>query len=94
MGFKPVGCGFHNSRPAMGVHDDLWARAGSPKRDTTIAFTVVDLIGWFHADIEASRKMLAEQGVDVDHLMVAAITIMKDLTRWGYGVYSNVWGRR
>jgi len=65
--------GFHNGRPAIGVHDDIWARALVLEQgETRLAFVVVDLVGWFYDDVELTRTMLQEQGVDVDYLLVAS----------------------
>ena len=65
--------GFHNSRPAIGVHDDLWARAlVFEQGETRIGLIVVDLVGWFYGDVVLTRQLAAEQGVDVDYLMVAS----------------------
>lgn len=65
--------GFHNNRPAIGVHDDLWARAiVFEQGETRIGIIVVDLVGWFYEDVQATRALAAEQGVDVDYLMIAS----------------------
>lgn len=65
--------GFQNSRPANGVHDDIWARAiVFEKGSTRIGFVVVDLIGWFYQDIEKTRVIVQDLGVDLDHLIVSS----------------------
>jgi hypothetical protein len=65
--------GFQNARAAQGVHDDLYARAVVfDQGQTRVAFVVVDLIGWFHADVELSRAALQAAGADVDLLVVSA----------------------
>jgi hypothetical protein len=65
--------GFQNSRPANGVHDDIWARAiVFEKGSTRIGFVVVDLIGWFYQEVEGTRVLLQEEGIDLDHLMVSS----------------------
>jgi len=65
--------GFQNTRPARGVHDDIWARAiVFEKGSTRVGFVVVDLIGWFYQDIEKTRTIVADKGIDLDHLIVSA----------------------
>ena len=65
--------GFQNSRPANGVHDDIWARAiVFEKGSTRIGFVVVDLVGWFYQEIEKTRTMISQEGIDLDHLIVSA----------------------
>ena len=65
--------GFQNSRPANGVHDDIWARAiVFEKGSTRVGFVVVDLVGWFYQEIEKTRTMIAQEGIDLDHLIVSA----------------------
>lgn len=64
--------GFQNNRPATGVHDDLWARTivfddGNLK----VAFVVLDAIGFFHDHVIAVRKMVKEQNIDIDHVMIS-----------------------
>lgn len=73
--------GFGNGRPATGVRnedfglvgegDGLWARAIVLRQgNTTVAIVAMDLVGWFNGDVQAARTMLADQGVDIDHLIV------------------------
>lgn len=65
--------GFQNGRPASGVHDPIYARAiVFDQGDTRIGLVVVDLVGWFYGDVILTRELLAQQGVDLDHLMVSA----------------------
>lgn len=65
--------GFHNARPATGVHDDIWARAiVFDQGDTRVALVVLDLVGWFNQEVDATRELLASRGVEVDQLIVAS----------------------
>jgi hypothetical protein len=64
--------GFSNKRPAMGVHDDLWARTivwdnGNLK----IALVVLDAIGLFHDDVITIREKVIEKKWGIDHVIVA-----------------------
>ncbi len=73
--------GFGNGRPAtdvrgagvglVGEGDGLWARAIVLRQgNTTVAIVAMDLVGWFNGDVQATRELLAEQGLDIDHLIV------------------------
>jgi hypothetical protein len=65
--------GFQNARAAQGVHDELWARAiVLDQGDTRVAVVAVDLVGWFNDEVEATRTLLAERGLAVDHLVIAS----------------------
>lgn len=65
--------GFSSGHPAMGVADGIQARAVVlDKGETRIAMVGVDLVGFFNADVEATRALLAERGLEVDYLVVGA----------------------
>lgn len=64
--FDPVWlAGFHHGRPAVGVHDDLWARsmAISDGR-TTLVLTAIDSIGIAHDQVVEIRSRVPEDLVD------------------------------
>lgn len=64
--FDPVWiAGFSNSKPANGVHDDLWARTMVvDDGKTRIALIVLDAIGMMHDDVIDIRKLIpSEAGV-------------------------------
>ena len=51
--------GFHNSKPAQGINDDLWARAMViDDGNTRLAWVVLDAIGLFGCDVIDIRKSL------------------------------------
>jgi hypothetical protein len=64
--------GFHNKKPAQGIHDDLWARTmilddGS----TRIALISIDVIGFFYDDVLDVRKQLKSEA-GIDYLTIAS----------------------
>ena len=64
--FDPVWiAGFSNSKPANGVHDDVWARTMIiDDGKTRLALVVLDAIGFMHDDVVDVRKMLpAKNGI-------------------------------
>jgi hypothetical protein len=58
--------GFHDNRPATGVHDDLWARAMViDDGRTRIALVVLDAIGFMHDQVVDVRgRIPASAGID------------------------------
>jgi hypothetical protein len=53
--------GFHNNKPAKGIHDDLWARAMViDDGNTRIAWVALDAIGFFGCDVIDVRKSIPE----------------------------------
>lgn len=65
--------GFQNSRPATGVHDDLWARAiYFDDGVTRVAYVAIDAIGMFHDGVVEVRKMAEEQDLGLDHIIVSS----------------------
>lgn len=80
--------GFQNSRPAMEVHDDLWARAVALRQgDTTVAVVALDLVGFFNGHILQIREDAAAAGVDVDHIIVTSTHVHEGPDTMG------LWGR-
>jgi hypothetical protein len=71
--FDPVWmAGFQNKRPAMGVHDQLWARAIVIDDGTTrLALVALDAIGFLADDIIDIRKQLPED-LGVDYTIVCS----------------------
>ncbi|HEY8378393.1 MAG TPA: neutral/alkaline non-lysosomal ceramidase N-terminal domain-containing protein, partial [Nannocystis sp.] len=76
--------GFHNGRPATGVRgggvglvgdgDGLWARALVLEQgNTKVAIVTLDLVGFFHNETLALRQTLADQGLDIDYLLIHAL---------------------
>jgi hypothetical protein len=64
--------GFQNKRPAMGVHDDLWARAMIvDDGHTRLALVSLDAIGFMADDVIDTRKRLSAE-LGVDYLIITA----------------------
>jgi hypothetical protein len=65
--------GFGNARVARGIHDDLEVRAIAFRyNDTTVAFAVVDAVGYFINDMDAARADPALAGLDLDRVIIGA----------------------
>lgn len=71
--FDPVWiAGFHNRRPANGIHDDLWARVMIiDDGQTRLAVVALDAIGFFHDDVIDIRKMIPPQ-LEIDYAIVCS----------------------
>lgn len=69
--FDPVWmAGFQHNRPAMGVHDPLWARTMIISNgENKIALTVIDAIGFGADDILTVRKMVPTN-LNIDYVVV------------------------
>lgn len=66
--------GYGNNRPAMGVKDDLWARALVVETgDTTVAIATVDAVGVFYDDVVRIRALVeAARPGALDYVVVQA----------------------
>lgn len=65
--------GFHNRRPAQGVHDELWARAIVWDDNVVqIACVTLDAIGLFHDDVITLRDLVRRQAPEIDHVIVSS----------------------
>lgn len=64
--------GFHNSRPASRVHDQLWARAVAIDNGVhRIGIISLDLIGLFYDDVIDIRNEAERVGAKCDYIVVA-----------------------
>lgn len=93
LGDKPVYlAGFGHDRKAMGVHDDLWARAVAVSDGRQkLAIVSVDLIGVFHKDVARARELL-EQRVPGAALVVSSTHNHEGpdtMGLWGSGRFSS-----
>lgn len=84
--------GFHNSKPAQGIHDDLWARAMVlDDGNIRLAWVAIDAIGLFGCDVIDIRKSLPEYlGVDYAIISSSHTHSAPDLMGlWGPGNFKS-----
>lgn len=85
--------GFQNSRPANGIHDDLWARTVALRQgDTTITITALDLVGFFNDQVDTIRDAVAEAGIDVDHVIIVSTHVHEGpdtMGMWGKTAFQS-----
>jgi hypothetical protein len=80
--------GFGNGRPATGMNDDLWVRAIAFEwNDIRVAVAVIDCVGWFSNEIEATRELLPAS-LELDHVIVASTHVHQAVDTIG------LWGRQ
>ena len=64
--------GFHNARPAQGVHDDIFTRAIVLNDGRLrIAIVVLDAIGFMHDDVITTRKMVPAEW-EIDQVIICS----------------------
>ena len=65
--------GFGNDRRATGVHDDLWARGFVLENaERRIALVTLDVVGYFHNEVETIRTLAAQAGFVADAIVVSS----------------------
>lgn len=65
--------GFSQSHPAMGSHDELWARVVVLDQGATrVAVVSLDLVGFFNEDVVKVRALVEEAKLDVDHVLITS----------------------
>ncbi|MBT4635713.1 MAG: hypothetical protein HOB99_03820 [Candidatus Marinimicrobia bacterium] len=71
--FDPVWiAGFHNKRPAQGIHDDIWARVMVLEiGDTRLAIVGLDAVGFLHDEVVDIRKSLSKS-LQLDYCIIAS----------------------
>ena len=83
--------GFHNSRPAQGVLDPLWARAMVlDAGEVKIALCVIDMIGFGNDEVIASRKLILESNPELDYVIIASTHVHSSpdvVGQWGPSDY-------
>ncbi len=83
--------GFDSNRPAVGIHDPMWARAMVfASGETTVAIVSLDAVGYFYEDVlkvrAAVKAKLAGTGVDVDYVMLSSThshEVPDTMGQWG-----------
>jgi hypothetical protein len=71
--FDPIWIGgFHNSRPAQGVHDDLWARVMVlDDGKTQLAIVSIDAVGFIYDDAVDIRKEV-KKNIGCDYTIISS----------------------
>jgi hypothetical protein len=65
--------GFGNDRRATGVHDDVWARGiVLENAERRLALVTLDVVGYFHNEVQTIRALAAQAGFTADALMVSS----------------------
>ncbi|MHB8873307.1 MAG: hypothetical protein ACYC8T_06440 [Myxococcaceae bacterium] len=67
--------GFSSNKPAVDVHDDLWARAVVlSSGDVSIAIASVDAVGLFNDDVQRIRALVAQRAPELalDYILVSS----------------------
>jgi hypothetical protein len=85
--------GFHNSRPAQGVLDPLWARAMVlDAGDVKIALCVIDMIGFGNDEVIATRKLIEKSNPELDYVIIASTHVHSSpdlIGQWGASDYER-----
>ncbi|RIW15596.1 hypothetical protein D0X99_09195 [Algoriphagus lacus] len=85
--------GFHNSRPAQGVLDPLWARAMVlDAGDVKIALCVIDMIGFGNDEVIATRKLIEQANPELDYVIIASTHVHSSpdvIGQWGPSDYAR-----
>lgn len=69
-----AGFDIEKGRPARGIDTDIEARALVLSwRSTTIAIVALDVVGYFHSDIEKAREAVAAEHPDIDFVSVSSL---------------------
>ncbi len=80
--------GFGNGRPATGVHDPLEVRALAFRyNDITVAWAVIDCVGFFINDMDLVRQDPTLRGLDVDKVLISSTHVHEAVDTVG------LWGR-
>lgn len=79
--------GFGIARPARGTNDDLEVRALAFRwNDVTVAFAVIDCVGFFANEMDRIREDPMLQGLDLDKVIVASTHVHEAVDTIG------IWG--
>lgn len=65
--------GFHNSRPAQGILDPLWARSlVLDGGEVKVAICVIDMIGFGNDEVIATRNLILESIPSLDYVIISS----------------------
>lgn len=84
--------GFSNSKPALGVHDDVWARTiVVDDGDTRIALVSIDAIGYMYTDVVDVRKSIPDDW-DLDYVLISSTHTHEStdlIGMWGPNIWNS-----
>lgn len=84
--------GFHNNKPANGIHDEVWSRAMViDDGETRIALVSIDAIGFMYADVIDIRKAIPSE-LNIDYTLISSTHTHEsnDLVGiWGPGMFES-----
>lgn len=84
--------GFHNNRPANGVHDDVWSRAIVLDDGTSrVALVSLDAIGFMYPDVIDIRKAIPED-LNIDYVLISSTHTHESndlIGIWGPGIFKS-----
>lgn len=84
--------GFHNNRPANGVHDDVWSRTVViDDGNSRVALVSIDAIGFMYSDVIDIRKAIPED-LHIDYTLISSTHTHEsnDLVGiWGSGIFES-----
>lgn len=84
--------GFDNARPARGIGTDLEARALVLSwKSTTIAVVGLDLVGYFHTDIDAAREEIRAMHPEIDFVSVSSSHTHNGPDTMGLWGFDEMW---
>ena len=64
--------GFHNNKPANGIHDDVWSRAVViDDGKTRIALVSLDAVGFMHPDVIDIRQAIPKE-LNIDYTLISS----------------------
>lgn len=84
--------GFHNNRPANGVHDDVWSRTIVLDDGTTrVALISLDAIGFMYPDVIDIRKAIPPE-LNIDYVLISSTHTHESndlIGIWGPGIFRS-----
>ncbi len=84
--------GFGTARPARGIATDIEARAMVLSwKSTTIAIVALDLVGYFHSDIDKAREVIRAMHPEIDFVSVSSTHTHNGPDTMGLWGFDEMW---